>query len=141
MTKTATVATPRWPAALLGVGLGLANTPLLLAVQTSVAWRERGVATASTMFSRMIGATIAVGAMGGVLASSLRDNPAATEELINRLLSPERRSIPVATLRAISGSLEVGLARIFWSICGLAVVAFLVSLVFPKVSTTQEPEG
>jgi EmrB/QacA subfamily drug resistance transporter len=74
MNGRATPETARLPAGLLGVGLGLANTPLLLAVQTSVEWRERGVATASTMFFRMIGATLAVGAMGGVLASSLRGN-------------------------------------------------------------------
>ena len=30
-----------------GVGLGLANTPLIIAVQTSVPWNRRGVATAS----------------------------------------------------------------------------------------------
>ncbi len=142
MTEGATAATARLPAGLLGVGLGLANTPLLLAVQTSVEWRERGVATASTMFFRMIGATLAVGAMGGVLASSLRANPAVSEGLINRVLSPERRAIPPETLRAIAGSLQGGLATIFWLICALAVIAFGVSLAFPHVALSQAgPSG
>ncbi|HUJ24810.1 MAG TPA: MDR family MFS transporter, partial [Myxococcales bacterium] len=53
--------------AAFGAGLGFANTSLLIAVQTSVDWRQRGVATASTMFARTIGGTLAVGALGGVL--------------------------------------------------------------------------
>ena len=44
-----------------GVGLGFANTPLVIAVQSSVPWNRRGVATASTMFFRTIGGTLAVG--------------------------------------------------------------------------------
>src|SRR3989454_12019386 len=56
--------------AIFGVGLGLANTALLIAVQTSVEWRQRGVATASTMFARTIGGTLAVGAPGALLSSA-----------------------------------------------------------------------
>ena len=44
-----------------GVGMGFANTALLIAVQTSVDWSERGIATASTMFFRTMGGAIAVG--------------------------------------------------------------------------------
>src|SRR5206468_1615126 len=68
---TSSLAVPRVATALFGIGLGFANTALLIAVQTSVAWRQRGVATASTMFFRTIGGTLAVGALGGVLASAL----------------------------------------------------------------------
>src|SRR5690349_17207279 len=57
----ASLRVPQAASALFGVGLGLANTALLIAVQTSVEWRQRGVATASTMFARTIGGTLAVG--------------------------------------------------------------------------------
>ncbi len=50
-----------WPlrigAFLMGTGMGLANTAVIIAVQESVGHRERGVATASTMFSRSIGSS------------------------------------------------------------------------------------
>src|SRR5438067_2458466 len=62
---------PQAMSALFGVGLGLANTALLIAVQTSVEWRQRGVATASTMFARTIGGTLAVGALGAILSAAL----------------------------------------------------------------------
>ena len=60
---------PRVLTAAYGLGLGFTNTPLVIAVQSSVPWNRRGVATASTMFFRTIGGTLAVGLLGGVLAS------------------------------------------------------------------------
>jgi hypothetical protein len=59
------------------------------------------------------------------------------------VLSPERRTIPAETLRAISGSLQGGLATIFWLVCALAAIAFAVSLVFPKVpiADASKPPG
>src|ERR671935_27816 len=66
---------PQAMSALFGVGLGFANTALLIAVQTSVEWRQRGVATASTMFARTIGGTLAVGVLGALLASALSRDP------------------------------------------------------------------
>ncbi|HVG59214.1 MAG TPA: MDR family MFS transporter, partial [Hyalangium sp.] len=50
---------------LFGAGLGFASTALLIAVQTSVGWEMRGVATASNMFFRTIGGALGVGVMGG----------------------------------------------------------------------------
>ena len=73
-----------------GVGMGLANTPLIIAVQSSVPWSRRGVATASTMFFRTIGGTLAVGVLGGVLAHALAGS-GASAEVVERLLGPERR--------------------------------------------------
>src|SRR2546430_7621688 len=46
---------PQALSAFFGIGLGLANTALLIAVQTSVEWRQRGGANASNMFARTIG--------------------------------------------------------------------------------------
>src|SRR3954467_13889303 len=62
---------PQAASALFGVGLGFANTALLIAVQTTVESRQRGVATASTMFARTIGGTPAVGVPGAVPSSAL----------------------------------------------------------------------
>src|SRR5262249_58295228 len=62
---------PQAMSALFGLGLGFANTALLIAVQTSVEWRQRGVATASTMFARTIGGTLAGGGPGAVLSAAL----------------------------------------------------------------------
>ena len=121
--------------AMFGVGMGLANTALIIAVQSSVGWKQRGVATASTMFFRTIGSTLAVGAMGGVLAASFEGS--VSPELANKLLSPERRTLDPAVLSAVRSVLQSGLHAIWWIIAGLCVAAFVVSLLFPEISTDE----
>ncbi|WP_243869630.1 MFS transporter [Streptomyces liangshanensis] len=59
----------------LGAGLGLFQLPLIIGVQSSVGWAERGTATASILFNRQIGQSVGAAVFGavanGVLASRL----------------------------------------------------------------------
>jgi hypothetical protein len=126
---------------LLGVGMGFANTALVIAVQTSVGFSQRGVATASTMFFRNIGGTLGVGVMGVVLAHTLLAGAAGREangaELVARILGPERRSIDSTILTALSGDLSAGLSGVGWIIAGLGVAGALVGLLFPNVKPAE----
>jgi len=116
-----------------GLGLGFANTPLIIAVQSSVPWTRRGVATASTMFSRTIGGTLAVGILGGILAAALAAS-GAPSEAVDQLLGPGRSLLPQALVRSLSGTLQGGMDRIFHSVAGIAFAAVAVSLLFPAVA-------
>jgi EmrB/QacA subfamily drug resistance transporter len=122
--------------ATIGFGMGLSNTPLLIAVQTSVAFSARGVATASMMFFRSIGGTIAVGVMGVVLARTLLENPIVREaggpDLVARLLSPERKTLDVHVLASIANDLAHGITRIEWILGGLAVSCAALAWLFPN---------
>jgi len=129
-----------WPLRLatgvFGIGMGFANTALLIAVQTSVSWKQRGIATASTMFFRTIGGTLAVGVMGGLLRSALEADPSIPAGAASQLLGPDRgRSLDQATVAHLAGALREGVGSIFRLIAGLAVVAFATSLLFPHVVT------
>jgi EmrB/QacA subfamily drug resistance transporter len=59
---------------LVGLGLGLAVTPSLIAAQSSVQWNERGVVTGVNLFARAIGSAVGVAVFGaianGVIARS-----------------------------------------------------------------------
>jgi MFS family permease len=130
----ASVHVPQAASALFGVGLGFANTALLIAVQTSVEWRQRGVATASTMFARTIGGTLAVGALGGILTATLLSGGSVSLEAADRLLGPEHGAgLDPAVLRALSASLQSGLGVVFWVIAGIALASALTSLAFPNL--------
>jgi MFS family permease len=119
---------------LFGVGMGLSNTALIIAVQTSVDWRERGIATASQMFFRTIGGAVAVGVMGGVLNAALARDPSIPPEAASRLLSPEgARSLDPDLIDRLGGALAGGLGTVFWIIASMAVAGFLVALRFPKL--------
>jgi EmrB/QacA subfamily drug resistance transporter len=125
---------PQALSALYGVGLGLANTALLIAVQTSVEWRQRGVATASTMFARTIGGTLAVGALGAVLSSALLRGGSLASDAADRLLGPEHGAgLDPGVLRDLAASLQAGLGMVFWAIAGIAIVAAVISLFFPDL--------
>jgi MFS family permease len=130
----ASVHVPQAASALFGVGLGLANTTLLIAVQTSVPWRQRGVATASTMFARTIGGTLAVGALGGILTATLLSDRSISLDAADQLLGPAHGAgLDPAVLRAFSASLQSGLGVVFWVIAGIALAAALTSLLFPNL--------
>lgn len=128
--------------AAFGVGMGLANTALILAVQTSVAWNERGVATASTLFARTIGGALAVGVMGGILNAALAAEPALPADGASAALAQrELDKLDPATLELLGRVLGEGLARAFWLIAAMAVVAFVVSLWFPSAAPAGAPQG
>ena len=56
---------------LMGVGMGMAMLSLLLAVQSSVAREQLGVATSLGQFTRSIGGAIGVAVMGAMVASTI----------------------------------------------------------------------
>jgi EmrB/QacA subfamily drug resistance transporter len=118
--------------ALYGLGLGTANPPLLIAVQTSVPWNRRGVATASTLFFRTIGGTLSVGILGGVLANALA-GAGARPEVVERLLGPERASLDPDVLAAVAGALQGAMGIVFWVGAAIAAGAFAAVLAFPHV--------
>jgi EmrB/QacA subfamily drug resistance transporter len=123
---------------LFGVGMGLSNTALVIAVQSSVGWEQRGIATASTMFFRTIGGALAVSGMGGVLNAALGSDPTISHDVASRVLSPEGvRGLDPATLAHVATALGRGLGIIFWLIAAGAVAAFVNSLWFPHVPTAR----
>jgi hypothetical protein len=125
-----------------GIGMGFANTALIIAVQTSVGFSQRGVATASTMFFRNIGGTIAIGVMGVVLAQTLLASVVVREsggaELVARILGPDRRTIDPAILRSLAGDLSSGIAHVFVIIVGLAMASMLAAAFFPAASSQSK---
>ncbi len=76
---------------LMGSGMGLAIPSLLIAVQTTVERRHLGTATSTMQFSRSMGGTLGVSAMGAALGMRLASNLSASgldPELVTRLLDP-----------------------------------------------------
>jgi EmrB/QacA subfamily drug resistance transporter len=118
---------------LFGIGLGFTTTSMIIAVQTSVGWELRGVATASNMFFRTIGGSLGVGLMGGVMVAQLLKDSSVPVSAANALLGPEHgQGLAPDLLKTLSGALGTGLTINFWIISGCTLAAFLVGLLFPK---------
>jgi EmrB/QacA subfamily drug resistance transporter len=124
----------------MGVGMGLANTALLIAVQESASWEERGVATASTMFFRSIGGAVGVGALGTVVSAGMGEQ--VDPALLNQLLGPEHgRNLGAAVLALLSGQLQTGLWHVFDVIAVMSVAALGAGFLFPRRRLAQSAEA
>ena len=121
----------------LGTGMGLANTALIIAVQESVGFAQRGVVTANSMFFRSIGGALAVGMLGAVMAHILAGR--VPEDVLDALLGPMHgRGLDPATLRGLGATLHEGMAPIFHVLAGISVLGAVSGLFFPRVSLTDQ---
>ncbi|WP_345751342.1 MFS transporter [Microbacterium rhizophilus] len=116
----------RWPSiwmiALIlfatGLGFGFAAVPSLVAVQSTVAWEERGVASGTVMFARSIGQAVVAAVLGAI-----------SNGIVARLGGDEHAP---ATAVAASGAVFAASAVLAAVMCGLA---FLI----PRGVPTSEP--
>ncbi|MFI1565532.1 MFS transporter [Streptomyces sp. NPDC020490] len=109
---------------LLGASLGLFQLPLLVGVQSTVVWSERGTTTASVLFCRQTGQTVGASVFGavanGVLASRL--GSAGDLDTVTRAL--DTGAAPEATRRAVADAVHA----VYLGASCAAAVAFLVLL-------------
>ena len=120
--------------AITGSGLGFLNTAIMVTLQSSVGWAQRGVVTGLVQFSRTIGGAVGVGLLGGVLAAAV--GPRASE-----ILDPlQRDKIPPAEFQTLATSLSSGLGRIYVILVIVAVIAAIVAWRrAPAIDITAEP--
>jgi MFS family permease len=84
---------------MLGAGFGLLSTPLLVGVQSTVAWRERGVVTSANMFSRYLGQSLGAALVGAIFNAAIR------QQLQQ---APGRLSGGLPTVNNVIGALQAG---------------------------------
>ncbi|MFF7974129.1 MFS transporter [Streptomyces sp. NPDC007905] len=114
---------------LLGGALGLFQLPLIIGVQSSVGWSERGTTTASVLFCRQTGQTVGASVFGavanGVLATRL--GGAGDLESVTRAL--DAGTAPEATRRAIAAAVH---AVYFGAACAAALAFLVLLLMAPR---------
>ncbi|MEU7056870.1 MFS transporter [Streptomyces sp. NPDC046197] len=111
---------------LLGAALGLFQLPLIVGVQSTVEWSERGTATASVLFCRQSGQTIGAAVFGAVANGvlSARLGGASDLDSVTRALDAGTKA-PEVTRRAIADAVHA----VYLGASCAAALAFLVLLV------------
>jgi MFS family permease len=118
----------------LGLGMGMAVSSSLIAVQTSVRWERRGSATASSIFFRTMGGALAVAAFGSMLGFEL--SRSFSPDVIARVLGPDRAD-HVDVAAPLVGALASGIHELF-VVMGIAgALAFGTALLFPPTRPTE----
>ncbi len=139
---------------LMGVGMGFAVSPFLIAVQSYVKRRDMGAATSTLTFSRSIGGTLGVSVMGAVLSARLASALLAAgldpdTVSLNSLLDPLASSNAAAGLNGtLRDALAISMQSVFLIAFVAAALALLVSLlapggriIAPKVTDPTEPQA
>jgi EmrB/QacA subfamily drug resistance transporter len=146
---------------LAGFGMGTLSLTYLIAIQNSVPWNQRGVATASSQFARSIGGAVGVSAMGAVLnaqlasqllakginLSSIADPGQPGHSLtVSSLLRPETRAaLPADLVARLVGPLGDALHLVFLIIVAVTVSGLLAAWwlpggkVRPQAASGDEP--
>ena len=101
------------PNFIMGLGFGYAASPAIVAAQSSVGWRHRGVATGATLFARSVGSAVGVAAFGAlanaVVRSRLGSEPTDLESLPPGVLDPAIHAVFIASF-AVAALLVVAAA-------------------------------
>jgi EmrB/QacA subfamily drug resistance transporter len=111
-----------------GLGMGLANTAIVIGVQASVGWEQRGVVTAVTMFSRTMGGALGVGALGALLAARL--GRTLSPETVRVLLDPHGQASAFEPNTA--QALGLALDPLFLAGAAVAMLTCLAVLAYPR---------
>ncbi|MFF0277933.1 MULTISPECIES: MFS transporter [unclassified Streptomyces] len=113
---------------LLGAALGLFQLPLIVGVQSTVPYEERGTTTASVLFCRQVGQSVGAALFGavanGVLAARLGGGDLDT--LARALDAPE--SLTAGAMDGLRRAVDAAVDYVFVGAAGAAALALLVLL-------------
>ncbi|MFE8941819.1 MFS transporter [Streptomyces sp. NPDC000963] len=132
---------------LLGAALGLFQLPLIVGVQSTVPYGERGTTTASVLFCRQVGQSVGAAVFGavanGVLAARLGGD-GDLDALARALDSPG--SLPPATTDLLRRAVDAAVDYVYLGAAGAAALALLVLLVlaprrFPVLGEGERREA
>lgn len=127
---------------LLGATLGLFQLPLIVGVQSTVGWAERGTATASVLFCRQTGQTVGAAVFGAIANGVLAARLGGAGDLESVTGALDTGAAPESTRHAIADAVHA----VYLGAACAAALAFLVLLCvaprrFPVLTDSGEREG
>jgi EmrB/QacA subfamily drug resistance transporter len=132
---------PEWVAAILvvtGFGMGMTFQPYIIATQNAVEASNLGIATATIQFFRSMGGSLAVAALGTLLANRLatelqaRLGAAASRVDTDRLLGGGA-SVPGGLSGGVQAALADALHSVFLAAVPLGAIALVLALLLREV--------
>lgn len=127
---------------LMGCGLGLLSAALVVGVQSTAGWDQRGVVTGANMFSRFLGQSIGAAIFGAVsnavLAARLRDAPAGMRGKLPDSVDGVSRTLgdgsvlPPAAAEYLRHAMYAATHHVFLALAATAVAALLVLAATPR---------
>jgi len=124
---------------MLGVGMGFCNTAFIVSTQASVGWSDRGMATSSTMFMRIVGQSVGAAVFGAILNFGVYRLLPNAGDAVNRLMSPAaRQTLGAGDIERLTEAVGSSL-HVVYMIAGLvALISLVLAMALPaRLSPTR----
>lgn len=113
----------------MGLGLGLMSTALIVAVQSAVGWNRRGVVTGANMFMRMLGSALGAAIFGSLLNGTLSQRLKTASPRVQAHLPPGLNAASLAMGASVPRGIGAFLRHALYSGVHVVFVAVLVSAI------------
>lgn len=131
---------------IMGFGMGLLNITSMVMIQGSVEWSKRGSATAALIFSRTLGNTLGVTALGailniGVVSFATHHGNALNAEQIRSLLGSIGNVLGGGADPNLRDALDSALRATFWGMLGFSTLSAVLAFSVPvrELHTLRDP--
>ena len=99
---------------LMGAGFGLISTPLMVGVQSTVEWGQRGVVTGASMFSRYFGQSLGAAIFAAIFNSVLSDKLTEAPSNLQNALPKVNEVVEVLQSVSIDERVQNYLQQVFF---------------------------
>ena len=124
---------------LLGMGMGFGTTTYIVAIQNSVRWAQRGVATSTSMFMRIVGQALGAAMFGAVVNWGLRQKSEETE-VMGLLMEPVRRgTLDPERVKQLSEAMNWSMQNVYMITGALGLVVLLLATRIPAKLSPRNP--
>jgi MFS family permease len=127
-------------ALLNGIGMGFCNTAFIVSTQAAVGWDDRGMATSSMMFMRMVGSAVGAAVFGAIVNFAIHRQLPEAGSAVNRLMQPAaRQALSADELSRLTAAIA-GSVHVVYVIAGLVALSSLcLALALPaRLSPTRQ---
>ncbi len=126
---------PVWAGAgafLIGLGMGFCNTTYLVSVQAAAPLRERGAATASNMFMRIVGQSTGAALFGAMVNAGLTHYAPGATEVAEHLMEPAlRKTLSPEQIDQFTAAVAASVHNVYVVGAVLGVAVFLIGMRWP----------
>jgi EmrB/QacA subfamily drug resistance transporter len=116
----------------MGLGMGITNVSSVVAIQANVDWSQRGAATSSVFFSRIIGQSFGSAVFGGIFNSGLASRSSINgNEFVHLLQEGHERVANIPGIEAILAAMAHALHSIYLLSGLIAVLVLAAAVTYP----------
>lgn len=118
-------------AALIGIGMGFTNNTFTVAIQGSVGWAQRGIATSTMAFTRIVGQALGAALFGGTINAELAQQH-APRDIVDRVMDPVlRQALSAQEIAPLTAAIGRGLHNVYLITGVLTLVVLATALALP----------